>query len=133
MRERLAPFAGLYDAAHWLFSAPRPFPRAHLFAPLAQPSATLSPDDFVAVDFAFFLGPALVAMLPAQSGLTPKKARERSERLGRAGVHVATFGAADLDAGASILFSRALSPRLPAFWDSDPVPMGPFRPAGIEE
>ena len=33
LNERLVDFAGLYDATQWLFSAPRPFPRAHIFAP----------------------------------------------------------------------------------------------------
>ncbi len=131
--ERLAPFAGLYDPAHWLFSAPRPFPRAHLFAPAGSPSDTLSPEDFVAVDFAFFLGPDLVAVLPEPSGLTPRKAQARAERLERAGVRIATFSNADLTDAPADLFCRALSPRLPTFWEADAVPMGPFRPAWIEE
>lgn len=133
IKQKLAPFEGLYDPAHFLFSAPRPFPRAHLFAPASSPAATLAPDDFVPVDFAFVLGDRLVAILPAQSGLTPKKVRERNERLHAAGISVATFSAQDLGAGAAAFFSRALAPCLPAFWDADPVPVGPFRPAGIEE
>lgn len=134
LAQRLAPFAGLYDAAHWLFSAPRPFPRAHLFAPAEAAAAELSPADFVTVDFGFVLGPELVAMLSAQSGLTPRKARERQERLERAGVRVETFAAGELAETdrAVALFSRVLAPRLPAYWSVDPVPVGPFRPGAIE-
>ena len=133
LNDAVAPFHGLYDAKHWLFSAPRPYPRAHLLAPADPIAAELSPDDFVMVDFAFFLGPAIVALLPAQSGLTPRKARERQERLARAGVKVMTFAAADLAGNACDFFSRALAPRLPCFWEDDPVPVGPFRPAAIED
>ena len=133
LSEALAPFHGLYDAKHWLFSAPRPYPRAHLLAPVDHVGEQLAPDDFVMVDFAFFLGPAIVALLPAQSGLTPKKARERQERLARAGVKVVTFTAGDLTDNARDFFCRALGPRLPRFWDGDPVPVGPFRPAAIED
>jgi hypothetical protein len=133
LAEKAAPFSGLYDANHWLFSAPRPYPRAHLFAPLEHPAPTLTPDDFVMVDFAFFLGPRLVAMLPAQSGLTPRKARERLERLERGGISVMSYGMTDLGDDAVTFFTHALTPRLPQFWSEDPIPMGPFRPSGIEE
>jgi len=133
LNERLAPFSGLYDSAHFLFSAPRPFPRAHVFAPASVPASTLSAEDFVAVDFAFWIGRGLVAVLPAQSGLTPKKARERTERLERAGVRVATFGTNDLASGARDFFARALAPVLPSYWDGDPVPIGPFRSTSIED
>lgn len=129
----LAPFHGLYDAKHWIFSAPRPYPRAHLLAPADHVSSGLPPADFVMVDFAFFLGPKVVALLPAQSGLTPKIARERTERLARAGVTVATYGTRDLADGARNFFCRALAPRLPRFWEGDPVPAGPFRPMAIED
>ncbi len=133
VNEALAPFHGLYDAKHWLFSAPRPYPRAHLLAPADHVAALLSPEDFVMVDFAFFLGPAIVALLPAQSGLTPRKARERQDRLIRAGVKVVTFTPGDLAGDARDFFCRALGPRLPCFWEGDPLPVGPFRPAAIED
>jgi hypothetical protein len=131
--QRLAPFAGLYDATHFVYSAPRPFPRAHLYAPAGTAADKLVPDDFVMVDFAFVLGPEVVAMLAAQSGLTPRKARERLERLQHAGVRTEIYAAADLaEDKATALFTRALAPRLPAYWSDDPVPVGPFRPAGLE-
>lgn len=134
LKDRLMAFDGLFDHRQWLFSAPRPFPRSHVFAPAeAQPSLELDPQDFVAVDFAFFLGSQIVAMLPARSGLTPRKERERADRLARAGVRIAIFEPADLADNAVEFFTRALTPRLPAFWDLDPIPVGPFRPAAMEE
>lgn len=133
LSEALAPFHGLYDPKHWLFSAPRPYPRAHLLAPPDHAVSGLSPGDFIMVDFAFFLGPKVVALLPAQSGLTPRMARERQDRLVRAGVAVVTYAARDLGDEAKDFFCRALAPRLPSFWEGDPIPVGPFRPAAIEE
>lgn len=131
--EQLAEFGGLFAAKDWLFSAPRPFPRAHLFAPEDHVAPRLSAEDFVMVDFAFFLGPTIVALLPSQSGMTPKKARDRADRLARAGVRVETYTASDIAGGARDFFCRALGPRLPAFWEGDPLPAGPFRPMSLEE
>ena len=43
LAERAAPFAGLYEAAHWTFSALLPLPRAHLHLPDAGARASLLP------------------------------------------------------------------------------------------
>jgi len=127
--EKLAPFAGLFARADWLYSAPRPLPRAHVFAPAGPvAAASLSPDDFVLVDFAFWLGESLVVLTARQSNLTPKKARERAERLQVAGIRHVAYGADDLGAEvAPRFFTEALAPVLPRFWEGDPVPAGPFR------
>jgi hypothetical protein len=129
---RLAPYAGLYDYRDWLFSAPKPLPRAHLHAPrdAGTPGA---PDDFVRVDFAFWLGDRLVAAQSAGSALTPKKAREQTERLRMAGVEVVSLSPPDL-AGvkARELFARILGPS-GTFWDGDVLPAGPFRTALLDE
>ncbi|HEX2725134.1 MAG TPA: hypothetical protein VHN20_04870, partial [Beijerinckiaceae bacterium] len=96
---RLAPFAGLYKPADWLFSAPKPLPRAHLHAPQesgAASAAAISTADFVRVDFAFWLGDRLVAAQSSQSALTPKKAKEQADRLRVAGIETITFAAGDL-------------------------------------
>jgi hypothetical protein len=131
---KLAPFAGLFERRHWLFSAPKPLPRAHVFAPgPAGPSSTaLSADDFVAVDFAFWTGIEIIVINGQQTNLTPRKARERSERLEDAGIRTLSVTPSDLEgqAGAGF-FAAALAPVLPAFWQGEPIPAGPFRSAGF--
>ncbi len=134
---RLEPFAGLYNYKDWFFSAPKPLPRAHLYAPEgggigAAGASSTSAADFVRVDFAFWLGDRLVAAQSSQGFLTPKKAKEQTERLHLAGVQVIPFGAADLAGSkARDLFTRLLGSSL-AFWQSEALPSGPFRPVLLE-
>ena len=133
---RLAPYAGLYDPKDFLFSAPKPLPRAHLHAPppgASAQAADMDAADFLRVDFAFWLGNRLVAAHSAQSFLTPKRAKEHTDRLRLAGIDVHLFGPADLAGDrAEKFFTRLLGPTA-AFWDSEPLPAGPFRPALLEE
>jgi hypothetical protein len=136
LAERLAPYAGLYDYRDWLFSAPKPLPRAHLHAPhdgMAQ-GASANAADFVRVDFAFWLGDRPVAVQSAGSALTPKKAREQTDRLRLAGVEVVPFSPGDLAGGkAREFFGRILGPAGAAFWEGDVLPAGPFRTALLDE
>jgi len=133
--ERLAAYAGLYDYRDWLFSAPKPLPRAHLHAPQDAGAAGTSggPAEFVRVDFAFWLGDRLVAVQSAGSALTPKKAREQTERLCMAGVEVVSLSPPDLAGGKDrSLFTRILGSSA-TFWDKDVLPVGPFRTALLDE
>lgn len=135
LEKKLAPYAGLYNYRDWLFSAPKPLPRAHLHAPqnLGVPDAPFQPDTFVRADFAFWLGDRLVAAQSAQSALTPKKAREQADRLRLAGIQLVTYGAADLAGGkARDLFTGVLGPSL-LFWEDQTLPAGPFRPSLLDE
>jgi hypothetical protein len=130
LAERLAPYQGLYDYRDWLFSAPKPLPRAHLYAPPQDAAPAGGPADFVRVDFAFWLGDRLVAAQSAGSALTPKKAREQADRLRLAGIEVVPLDARDLAGGkARDFFTRLLGPSGLAFWESDVLPTGPFRTA----
>lgn len=132
LSERLAPYAGLYNYTDWFFSAPKPLPRAHLYAP-PEGGAGSSAADFARVDFAFWLGDRLVAALSSQSFLTPKKAKEQIDRLRLAGVQVVPFAAADLAGGkARDLFTRLLGPSV-AFWQGEMLPSGPFRTSFLDE
>jgi len=133
---RLAPYAGLYDYRDWLFSAPKPLPRAHLHAPQdgAAAGAPFGAADFVRVDFAFWLGDRLVAVQSAGSALTPKKAREQTDRLRLAGVEVVPFSPGDLAGGkAREFFGRILGSLAQSFWNGDVLPAGPFRTALLDE
>jgi hypothetical protein len=130
---RLEPYAGLYDHKDWLFSAPKPLPRAHLYAPQDGGAGAVAAADFARVDFAFWLGDRLVAAQSSQGFLTPKKAKEQTDRLRLAGVEVFMFGPADLASGkARDLFTRLLGSSL-AFWEDEALPSGPFRPALLDD
>jgi hypothetical protein len=136
LAERLALYAGLYDYRDWLFSAPKPLPRAHLHAPQDAGAAgvTGGAADFVRVDFAFWLGDRLVAAQSAGSALTPKKAREQTDRLRLAGIEVVPFSPADLaSAKAREFFGHVLGPLAQSFWEGDVLPAGPFRTTLLDE
>lgn len=121
---RLAPFDGLFRAEDFLHSAPAPLPRAFLHAP--EPGvADNGTEAFVQVDFAFWLGGSMLAVLPAQSTLTPAATRRRSERLAAAAIQVVTYGPADLGDPDFGLFRRLLGPELSAFWDGETLPSAP--------
>lgn len=127
---RLAPYEGLYNYRDWLFSAPKPLPRAHLHAPADTTGAPGGPADFVRVDFAFWLGDRLVAAQSAASALTPKKAREQADRLRLAGIEVMPLETRDLTGDkARDFFQRLFGPSGLAFWEGDVLPAGPFRMA----
>ena len=132
LRGRLEPYAGLYDYRDWLFSAPKPLPRAHLFAPQIPGSAVIDRANFVPVDFAFWLGCGVRAVVSAQSAPTPRKAKEQGDRLRQAGIEVVTLGPTDLADARRDVFRRILSPT-PAFWEGETLPTGPFRPAALDE
>jgi hypothetical protein len=121
---RLGAASGLFRTADWLFSAPIPLPRAHLYAPLDEPIG----DDRVPVEFAFWLGDKFVVAQSAAATLTPRKAAELAARLKSASIDVVRFSAGDLTTPRSQLFSRLLPAPLDQFWTGQKLPMGPFRP-----
>lgn len=126
LRERCGTFANLYEPLDWLYSAPRPLPRAHLYAPDGVPTGTES--DFVQVDFAFWLGETLTAAVSKDAGLSPAKSRARVERLSRAGINkVVAFSVADF-ADPHHLFADLLDGPPSRYWNQEAVPCGPFRP-----
>ncbi|WP_460447872.1 hypothetical protein [Alsobacter sp. SYSU BS001988] len=129
LRRRAEPFAGLFAPEDWIYSAPRPLPRAHLAAPEAAPTGTEA--DHVQADVAFWLGDRFAAALSTQSGLTPARGRARAERLARAGVRVVAFSAADL-ARPEPLFDALLGGPVARFWAAEPIPCGPFRPPAVD-
>jgi hypothetical protein len=125
---KLAPFAGLYEAEDWAFSAPKPLPRAHLHAPRDTGSVRWEVDDFVQADFAFWLGDRMVAVLSQPEVLTPVRAKERLTRLEQAGASVVHFNAENLARDPAALFDRIIGDFGALFESAGPVPSSPFRP-----
>ncbi|MDB5546199.1 MAG: hypothetical protein JWO64_3348 [Hyphomicrobiales bacterium] len=128
LARRCEPFAGLFAPSDWLYCAPRPLPRAHVFAPAGEATGTEA--DYIKVDFAFWLGAHFSVAIAAPVSLTPARAMVRDERLSRAGISVAPFSARDLSAPAD-LFTRILAGRPAHYWSREPIPVGPFRPTGF--
>jgi non-ribosomal peptide synthetase component F len=124
---KLAPFAGLYAAEDWTFSAPKPLPRAHLYAPRNN-SASWVTEDFMQVDFAFWLGDRMVAVLSKPGSLTPARANERVARLEQAGVTTVHFTAQDLEKEPVALFDRIIGDFGALIEGAGVVPISPFRP-----
>jgi len=129
---KLAPFAGLYVAEDWTFSAPKPLPRAHLYAP-HNTSASLDTEDFVQadfvqVDFAFWLGERMVAVLAKPGTLTPARANERLARLEQADVVTVHFTAQDIEKEPEALFDRIIGDFGALIDNVGIVPISPFRP-----
>ena len=130
---RLEPYAGLYNYSDWFFSASKPLPRAHLHAPLDRSAGAAGASDFARVDFAFWLGDRLVAAQSSQGFLTPKKAKEQTDRLRVAGIDVVTFGPTDLAGGKAREFFTSLLGSALASWESEVLPSGPFRPMLLDK
>jgi hypothetical protein len=128
---KLAPFVGLYAAEDWAFSAPKPLPRAHLYASRNAGSAGWDIDNFVQVDFAFWLGDRVVAVLSQPEVLTPARAAERLARLEQAGVIVVHFSAENLARSPTALFHRVIGDFGALLDSAGTVPVGPFRPQGL--
>jgi hypothetical protein len=124
---KLAPFAGLYIAEDWTFSAPKPLPRAHLYAPRNEGASRVT-ENFVQVDFAFRLGDRMVAVLSKPGSVTPARANERVARLEQAGVTTVHFTAQDIEKEPMVLFDRIIGDFGALIESAGIVPISPFRP-----
>lgn len=113
---------GLYRASDFVFSAPRPLPRAHLHAPLAGGSAE-DAAAFVRVDFAFWTGAQFVAVEPGPPRLLPNAMRERRQRLAAAGI-VTIEQLPTLPAEWESLMQQLLPPGCSPFWIGETLPQG---------
>lgn len=131
LEKRAAPFAGLYQAAHWAFSALLPLPRAHLHLPDPTTRASFDAADIVRVDFAFWTGAGLVVVVP-DGQRTPTLAERRDrERLEAWGIEVRAYDPdrfADPTDGRLLTF---LGPAFRNFWRTEALPSGPPKGASL--
>jgi len=121
------PFAGLFEPRHWMFSALMPLPRAHIHLPRRPGGFEVEDDDLVRVDFAFWTGERLVAVvIDTGATLLPRQRRVR-ERLEAADLDLVTLGKSEIAADGSLL--ARLGERFRDFWQDEPLPSGPFKGA----
>ena len=123
---RARPFEGLFKKEDWIYSSPRPLPRAHLPVSKDEHGATT-----IQVDFAFWLGRYFVAALLHETSLSPLRARERLTRLVDSGIRCVSVSAADLREP-DTLFPRLLGSPASEFWHTQAIPSGPF-PANFDD
>ena len=124
---RFAGFAGLFEPADTLYSAPLPLPRA--LVPLPE-DAGAAPR-WARVDIMFWLGgqhpcQTARAVLFSPSRLPPKAERLRRESLAAAGVNITV-----LEPGAEAspgVFEAILGDRAHTFWRDETLPTAPGGP-----
>lgn len=112
---------GIFEPRDWIYSAPRPLPRAQLHAPAASSAAS----PYIAVDVAFWTGSRFIAVDGAIRQMLPKRAREARERLSAAGIEIVTELPSS-DAQWDEFLARILESGSPRFWAGEPLPLGPF-------
>lgn len=129
LARRSRPFAGLFEPRHWIFSALMPLPRAHLHLPDTPGGLSIDPDDVVRVDFAFWTGSRLVAVLIDTGATVLPRRRRALDRLAHADVDLVTVTKADLADGMSLL--ARLGRPFVEFWQDEPLPSGPFKGSAV--
>ena len=120
---RLSDFGGLYRVRDWMFSALAPLPRAWI--PDAETQDPSGLEAYVACDFAFWTGNAIVALyVTGRETVTPARLRG-VERLGRAGVQVVELSALAMTAQGPDALRDRLPEAFRRFWEGERYPSGP--------
>ncbi len=129
--QSIAAFGTLYRYADWMFSAPRPLPRAHLHAPANRGAALYDPASMIGVDFAFWTGGGLLAIDVIGSETRGPRDKARHERLQGAGIALVEMPQS------ALLDSQAFAKLLPAFfhrfWEGQALPRGPFGTTALSD
>jgi hypothetical protein len=131
----IAPFGELYRLRDWVFSAWRPLPQAYLHAPAQAPhdpaQAPYHPDAMVPVDFAFWDGARLVAVVLSGSMSQTARRRRLLGQLRDSGALVIDVSIAALARTPDQVFVTQFPDPFARFWEGQRFPSGPFRPAGL--
>ncbi len=125
LTKRSKNFPGLFEPRHWIFSAMMPLPRAHLH--LSQPTGfyTIENNDLARVDFAFWNGKRLVAVVIDTGSTLLKKQRSVRDALSRADIDLVILSKSDLVNGEPLL--GRLGEKFQNFWQDEVLPSGPFK------
>ena len=130
--DKAGELSGLLEVDHWCFSACMPLPRAHLYVPESGHTSDYRQCDFIMVDFAFWSGTELVAVV-IDNGNTPIGARKRAlDRLVANNIKLQSIGMDVLRSKQSQTLLNALGPAFKTFWSDLSIPHSPFRGRGID-
>lgn len=116
VERHLAPFGGLYQAEHVLFSAPAPLPRTRI---------RLGGLQDIHLPFLFWPGGEPIAVFLQPLRVTPKRARADAERLAQAGIRHLSLPASSGTQSEEALFNTILGAPITDFFEGEPVPNGP--------
>lgn len=119
IERQLAPFEGLFRPEDTLFSAPALLPHARV-----------NQDGWDDVPFgaAIWSGRQLIALFDGSAGETPRRLRERAERLNSAGIANVTFPRETTAASDDAFFDGLLGPSLKHFFSTELLPSAPLPP-----
>ena len=120
-------FGRLFEPRDWIFSAPRPLPRAHISVPGRDGDSN---SDYLPVDFAFWTGWKLVALDLGTGTMMPAAARDRERRLRDANIEL--IASAPSNDGEWTDFLAGLAPPASTFWEGETLPLGPFRSKALD-
>lgn len=115
LKNMLEPFGSLFAVEDWALSAPRPLPRSHLSV-----GGTFHP-----VDFAFWLGDRIVAVLLIGTATTRDQGRQTALRT--AGVETVEISNSDLVSAGPEYLHSALPTVFASFWEGEVMPSSPFK------
>ncbi|NQU71758.1 MAG: hypothetical protein HQ514_14480, partial [Rhodospirillales bacterium] len=131
--QSLAQFKDLYRFDQWAFSALRPLPRAHLWAPENAGIQEFDVGQMLRVDLAFWTGAEIVAIDLIGTETRGEAHATRRNRLTRNGVKVIEMRHEYLGETRSSDFAASLPPEFHGFWETQPLPSGPFRTTPLPE
>lgn len=119
IEKRLEPYGGLYRPEDTLFSAPALLPHIRLQGN--------KPDD-APITAAFWSGKKLTALFEGRVGETPRRARERTERLEAAGIAITLIPPETSAANDDTFFDALLGQELRHFFRTEALPCAPLPP-----
>ena len=123
LAKKLAPYGSLFSVSDWALSAPRPLPRAQIKA-----GKTYWP-----VDFAFWLGDRIVALVLKGSETTTMADLKRISSLKKYGVDMIELNVDELmQAGAQCL-ERNFDVEFVSFWEGETMPSSPFKGTSLDD
>ena len=118
---KLAPYGSLFAVPDWALSAPRPLPRAQIMAG----------ETYWPVDFAFWLGDRVLAVILQGAETTTQADRVRLRALSR--IEVVVIQTAELARDGVDVLCRSLPTLFQFFWEGETLPSSPFKGTSLDD
>lgn len=118
---KLAPYGSLFAVPDWALSAPRPLPRAQIMAG----------ETYWPVDFAFWLGDRVLAVILQGAETTTQADRVRLRALSR--IEVVVIQTAELARDGVDVLCRSLPTLFQSFWEGETLPSSPFKGTSLDD